>query len=185
MKSNTNAIVLKAIIKQKTAATLTAIVAAVILPQLIHLAGIMSGTGKALGEIFLPMHLPIMLVGFLAGPSVGAIAGVLSPLVSFALTGMPSALALPFMCIELMSYGLFAGLLSKIKMPSIVKVIAVMFAGRAVRILAMLASIYILGNTKLSVISFITGITTGIIGMILQLTLIPLALRYVEKRGER
>ena len=184
MKSYANTINTRALIKQKTAAILTAVAAAVILPQLVHLAGIMSGTGKALGEIFLPMHLPILLVGFLAGPAVGVIAGLLSPLVSFALTGMPAATALPFMCIELMSYGLFSGLLSKIRIPSAIKVLAVMAAGRLMRVLAMLASFYLLGNAKISVASFIAGITNGIVGIALQLILIPLALRFVEKRGE-
>ena len=98
-------------VKTQTLATIVAIVAAVVLPQLFHLMGAVSGLGTALGETFLPMHLPIILAGLLAGPYVGAIAGVLSPLISFALTGMPTAAMLPFMMIELFVYGLTSGLL--------------------------------------------------------------------------
>ena len=58
----------------KAAATLLAIVAAVALPQLFHVIGAVSGQGTALGVAFLPMHLPIIFVGLVAGPAVGAIA---------------------------------------------------------------------------------------------------------------
>lgn len=58
----------------KAAATVLAIVAAVALPQLFHVIGAVSGRGTALGVAFLPMHLPIIFVGLIAGPAVGAIA---------------------------------------------------------------------------------------------------------------
>ena len=44
----------------KTAATLLAIVAAVVLPQLFHIIGAVSGQGTMLGVAFLPMHLPVL-----------------------------------------------------------------------------------------------------------------------------
>ena len=97
-KLTTNVRLLSPAIKKKTAATLTAVVCAVLLPQLVHLCGIMSGSGNSLGEILLPMHLPVMIVGMLAGPVAGMATGLISPLVSFALTGMPAATVLPFMC---------------------------------------------------------------------------------------
>ena len=59
----------------KAAATVLAIVAAVALPQLFHVIGAVSGQGTMLGVAFLPMHLPIIFVGLIAGPAVGAIAG--------------------------------------------------------------------------------------------------------------
>ena len=78
----------------KTAATLLAIVA-VALPQLFHVIGAVSGQGTMLGVAFLPMHLPIIFVGLIAGPAVGAIAGAAAPLVSFLLSGMPMLAMLP------------------------------------------------------------------------------------------
>jgi len=56
----------------KTAATLLAIVAAVVLPQLFHVIGAVSGQGTMLGVAFLPMHLPIIFVRLIAGPAVRA-----------------------------------------------------------------------------------------------------------------
>ena len=84
----------------KAAATVLAIVAAVALPQLFHVIGAVSGRGTALGVAFLPMHLPIIFVGLIAGPAVGAIAGAAAPLASFLLSGMPMLAVLPFMMIE-------------------------------------------------------------------------------------
>ena len=88
----------------KTAATLLAIVAAVVLPQLFHVIGAVSGQGTMLGVAFLPMHLPIIFVGLIAGPAVGAIAGAAAPLVSFLLSGMPMLAMLPLMMVELCAY---------------------------------------------------------------------------------
>lgn len=169
-------------VKVQTLAALAAIVGAVALPQLFHVMGAVSGFGTALGETFLPMHLPIILVGLLAGPYAGAAAGVLAPLASFALSAMPGSAMLPFMMIELCAYGLFAGLLRNVKMPSIVKVLAVQIGGRAVRAAAILLSVYGFGNEKVSAAVIWTSVVTGIFGIVLQLALIPLAVYRVENR---
>ena len=110
----TNGIIIKGrklSVKAQTLAALIALVSAVALPQIFHLMGAVSGLGTSLGETFLPMHLPILAVGLLAGPWAGLAAGALAPLVSFGLTGMPAAAMLPFMMSELAVYGLVPGLL--------------------------------------------------------------------------
>ena len=93
-------------VKTKTAATVISIAAAVALPQLFHLLGMVSNMGTSLGETFLPMHIAIFMVGLLAGPVAGIISGALAPLASILLTGMPSSAMLPFTIIELAMYGL-------------------------------------------------------------------------------
>ena len=55
-------------LKAQTLAAAAAVAGAVVLPQFFHAAGAAVGAGTALGEVFLPMHLPIILVGLLAGP---------------------------------------------------------------------------------------------------------------------
>lgn len=170
-------------IKTQTLATIGAIAGAVILPQLFHLMGALSGLGTALGETFLPMHLPIILAGLLAGPYVGAIAGVLSPLVSFALTGMPASAMLPFMMIELCVYGLAAGLLSSVKLPSVVKVLIAQIAGRGVRAVAILLAVYAFGSNAVPVAVIWNSIVAGIFGIALQWALIPLVVYRVEHRA--
>lgn len=126
------------------------------------------------------MHLPIILVGLLAGPYAGAVAGLLGPLASFALSGMPGAAMLPFMMLELCSYGLAAGLLRNVKMLTIAKVLLIQIAGRAVRAAAVLIAVYALGNDSIHVASIWMSIGTGIFGLALQWALLPLIVYRVE-----
>lgn len=170
-------------IKRQTLAALIAIVAAVIVPQVFHVMGAMSGLGTSLGETFLPMHLPILLVGLLAGPYAGASAGLLGPLVSFVLTGMPGSVMLPFMMIELCAYGLFAGLLRNVPFPTITKVLFTQVGGRLVRAAAILIAVYAFGNESISIAVIWNSVLTGIFGLALQWTLIPLILYRVENRN--
>lgn len=174
-------------LKVQTLATLSAIVGAVVVPQIFHLLGAASGLGTALGEAFLPMHLPILLVGLLAGPYAGAISGLLGPLCSFALSGMPGAAMLPFMMIELCVYGLAAGLLRNVKLPTIGKVVAAQIAGRAVRAVAILMAVYVFGNGQITVSTIWTSIVTGLFGLVLQWALLPLIVYRVEnlKKNEK
>ena len=127
------------------------------------------------------MHLPIILVGLLAGPYAGAVSGFLAPLVSFAMSGMPMINMLPFMVIELCVYGLCAGLLRTAKIPTIVKVLISQIAGRAIRAMAILTSVFAFGNENIKVAVIWTSITAGILGILLQLVLIPLIVSAVEK----
>ncbi len=166
--------------KVQILASITAIVAAVAVPQVFHLLGAVSGLGTALGETFLPMHLPIILVGLLAGPYAGAVAGLLGPVASFALTGMPTAIMLPFMMIELCAYGFFAGLLRNIKMPTIAKVLITQIAGRAVRAVAIVISVFAFGNESVNIATIWLSIGTGIFGIVLQWALLPLITYRVE-----
>lgn len=167
-------------VKTQTIATIAAIIGAVLLPQIFHVMGAVSGIGTALGVSFLPMHLPIILVGLLAGPYAGTIAGVCGPLFSFALSGMPGIAMLPFMMVELCAYGLFAGLLRNVKLPTIAKVLIVQVAGRVVYAAALLFAFYVLGNQAANVASVWKSLPVGIFGLALQWVLLPLVVFWVE-----
>ena len=54
-----------------------------IVPQAFHMLGL----GPS--QVFLPMHLPVMICGSLLGPIAGLICGLITPLLSSVLTGMP------------------------------------------------------------------------------------------------
>jgi predicted membrane protein len=63
-----------------------------------------------LGQMLLPMHIPVLLCGFICGPSWGLAVGLIAPLLRFLLLGappMPTALTMAF---ELAAYGLLAGI---------------------------------------------------------------------------
>ena len=172
-------------IKVQTVGALIALVSAVALPQAIHAVGAASGMGTSLGEALLPMHLPVILAGLLAGPCAAGIAGLLSPLVSFLLTGMPSAAILPFMMLELCVYGVCAGLLRNVRMPAVLKVLVIQLSGRAIRAAAILIAFYGMGGTVQPSVIF-TSVAAGLMGIILQLVIIPLAVyRFKEADNER
>ena len=163
----------------KTAATLLAIVAAVVLPQLFHVIGAVSGQGTMLGVAFLPMHLPIIFVGLIAGPAVGAIAAA-APLVSFLLSGMPMLAMLPLMMVELCAYGLVAGLLRGIKLPSLAKVVIAQLAGRVVLTAATAIAVFAFGSSKAIAATWTSDLAAGLPGLALQWALIPLAAYWTE-----
>lgn len=97
---------------------------AVLLPIAFHQFGLG-------GRVFLPMHIPVLLAGFIAGPISGLLVGILAPLISFLFTGMPPAYAVPLMSIELPLYGLAAGLAyHRLKLNVYVALVAAMIAGR-------------------------------------------------------
>ena len=160
-------------VKTTAAATLFAIAATVALPQAVHIIGAASGMGDALGMAFLPMHLPIIFVGLIAGPVAGAISGALAPLASFALTGMPVASMLPLMVVELCVYGLVAGLLRGVRLPSLAKVVVAQVAGRVAYTIAVAIAVAAFGS-GMDVASIWTGdLAAGLPGIVLQLALLP------------
>lgn len=170
-------------VKTQTIATIGAVTAAVAFPQLLHALGQFAGLGSSLGETLLPMHLPIILVGLIAGPYAGAVSGILAPLISFGLSGMPGIVMLPFIVIELAVYGLIAGLLRTKKMPALLKIFITQIGGRAVRGVAILFSIYAFSNSGIAPAVIWTSIIAGLPGLLLQWSLLPLLLFWIENRG--
>ncbi|CDD54270.1 MULTISPECIES: ECF transporter S component [Ruminococcus] len=158
------------------------VAAAVLLPQLFHAVGAISGTGTALGAALLPMHIPVLLAGLLYGPVVGVAAGVLSPLLSAAVSDMPTAALLPFMVLELGVYGLTSGFLSRTGLHGFTKLLLAQLAGRAARALAVLTAIYLLRNTRLEPAAAWQFVTAGLFGILIQWAVIPLLVKYIQDR---
>ena len=65
------------------------------------------------GTVFLPMHIPVLICGMICGWPYGLLCGLMGPLVSSALTGMPPIAILPAMMVECGAYGLVSGLMLK------------------------------------------------------------------------
>lgn len=174
-------------IKTQTLAAILAVIGSVIVPQLFHAIGAVSGLGTLLGESFLPMHLPIFIVGLLAGPYAGAVAGVLGPLTSHFMTGMPGSLMLPFMMVELCAYGIVSGIFRNIHIPVIAKLLITQIVGRIIRAAAILIAIYLLGNESLKVSIIWSSIATGIPGLILQWSMLPILMYCINaiKKNEQ
>lgn len=154
----------------------------VVLPQLFHLTGIPQA-----GEIFLPMHIPILLTGFLIGGDYGFLIGILTPIISHFATGMPATLRLPFMIGELAIYGLVSGLLyhnvglKNKKFGGLTALIVAMISGRlfyAVMLFVAAAALHTGGGA----IAAVTATVKGIYGIGIQLLVIPPVV-YAAKKG--
>lgn len=101
----------KALVKSGISLIVLALV--ILLPMAFHMA-----YGPSSGVKFLPMYFPVLLGALLLGPVWGLGLGALAPVISFLLTGlygepMPALTRLPYMIVELLSFGLVAGLFSK------------------------------------------------------------------------
>ena len=168
-------------IGEKTLYTLFFVALSVAIPEIVHLFGKISLSGTLSGEMLLPMHIPVMLAGFIAGPIVGGIVGFLSPAISYGLSGMPTVLMLPFMMIELCAYGVIAGLLSKIKINNLLKVIVVQIAGRALKAACILVAVFAFSYNSALLSSIYTAILNGLLGICLQLVIVPLLIEKFNK----
>ncbi len=156
---------------------LIAVFSSVALPQIFHYFGVLAGMGGKFGQMFLPMYLPVLILAFKSNWLCGIIAGVLSPIISFALTGMPTETLMPFIIIELITFGLFAGLLSNKKLNIFLKIVIVQVLSRIVRIAATLISVYIINNSTITAAAILSAIMLAIPGYILQLLVVPYFIR--------
>ncbi|MFQ5453481.1 MAG: ECF transporter S component [Candidatus Zixiibacteriota bacterium] len=136
------------------------------------------------GRVFLPMHIPVLLAGFLAGPLSGIIVGLLAPGMSFLLTGMPPSYAVPLMSLELPVYGLITGLFYyRLKMNVYVTLLTAMILGRIMFGLGL----FILGlfmNLPYSAAAFFStggAIVTCFPGIIIQLIIIPIIVASLKR----
>lgn len=134
------------------------------------------------GHVFLPMYLPLLAGAFFLRPRAAAAAGVATPLVSAAVTGMPPLfppIAL-WMSLEL---GLMAGLASLLhrprRLPPWAIVAIVLVVGRAVYALLVYAT-----GLWLSLpagVMTVASLMAGWPGMVLALVSVPAAVKLLER----
>jgi len=162
-----------------------ATLAAVVLPEIFHLAGTAAGVGPDFAQAWLPMFLPVIVVGLLAGSTVGAVVGVASPLIAFALTGMPAGLMLPLVMVELIAAGVVAGLVARRSTRSIGSVaggtVAVVAAAPVALLLGWLAVGLLAGNGA-AFSAWWTQVTVGAPGLVVQLVAVAVALALLGRR---
>jgi len=150
-----------------------------LLPAIFHLFG---GAGK----VFLPMHIPVLIAGFFLPPFYAATVGLMTPILSSALTGMPVLYPiLPIMMGELMVYGLVISLLSQNRMKNILgRLIAGMLAGRIVA--GLIVFILAIGfGLKMNPMIYLQGaLVTGLPGLVIQFLMIPSLVFLVQNRNQ-
>ncbi|MBC7326940.1 ECF transporter S component [bacterium] len=146
------------------------------LPYLFHLIGA--------GKIFLPMHIPIALGGFLLPPTLAGFLGGVVPFLSSVLTGMPPIVpTMPLMVLELTGLGFTTSILyRRLKAGIWLSLIGGLIGDRIVLGFAA----FLLGKWLeiKSPIGYVAGaVATGFPGILLQLILIPPIIYYYEKRN--
>ena len=146
----------------------------------------LTGQIPEIGSMLSPMHIPVLLCGFLCGPAWAAVVGAMAPLLRFALFGMPPLFpAGVAMCVELATYGAVSGLLYRTlprKPISVyVSLIAAMLAGRVIWGMVRAARTGVT-DAPFTWAAFIAGaFTQAIPGIILHIVLIPLIVLALEK----
>ena len=137
------------------------------------------------GSVFLPMHIPVLLAGFITGPIFGLLCGILTPLISSIATGMPPAAILPSMICELAVYGFATGFFyNKMKFDNetlkiYLSLIFSMLLGR-VTYGILNALIFKAGAYSLN-IWLTAAFAKAIPGILIQLIIIPVILLAVKK----
>lgn len=129
------------------------------------------------GQVILPMHIPVLLCGLVCGWPYGGVCGLVGPLLSSVITGMPPAAMLPSMMVECCAYGFVSGLLmkhvrtGKAVTDLYISLVSAMIAGRVVAGFAK-AWIFTPGISPFAWVS--TSLVSGIPGIVIQLVLMPL-----------
>ena len=138
-----------------------------------------------IGNMLLPMHIPVLLSGFILGPIYGMIVGFVTPLLRSVMFGAPifypKAIVMSF---ELLTYGLISGLFYHIifnrrsKLINIyISLILAMIFGRVTYCIVQ----SIIGLVNMNEFTFKVFVTEAIInaitGIIIQLIIIPIIIK--------
>ncbi|MBR6782849.1 MAG: ECF transporter S component [Clostridia bacterium] len=148
-----------------------------------------TGQIQQIGNMLLPMHIPVLLCGLLCGWQYGALIGAILPLLRFVLFGMPvlypNGLA---MSVELCVYGLAIGFIYGMfkkqgLIPVYISLVIAMILGRIVWGGSMTVLLSMQDNTFTST-AFLSGaVLNAIPGIILQLLLIPAIMTSLHATG--
>ena len=145
----------------------------------------LTGQIPEIGSMLCPMHLPVLLCGFICGPVWGVVVGFIAPLFRSLTLGMPPLFPTAVcMALELATYGAIAGLMHKMlpkKNPYIYcSLLTAMIAGRIVWGMAMLVCMGINGGA-FTISAFLAGaVINAIPGIIVQIVLIPLIVMVLD-----
>ena len=148
----------------------------------------LTGQIPEVGAMLCPMHIPVILCGFICGPAWALAIGATAPLLRSLTLHMPPLFPTAVcMAFELAAYGVTAGLLHRTlprKKPYIyVSLLVSMIVGRLVWGAAMFVCLSA-GGGAFTFSAFIAGaITNAIPGIIVQIVLIPVIVMVAENKS--
>lgn len=146
-----------------------------------------TGQLPQIGNMLLPMHIPVLICGFVCGAPYGLAVGFIVPLLRSIMFGRPMMVPTAIgMAIELAVYGLVTGLMyAKFKHKKLgiyVSLITAMIVGRIIWGIASFIIYHILGNPFTWEIFAAEAFVNAVPGIIVQLILIP-ALIYALRKA--
>lgn len=159
------------------------IVLDILVPWLTHHFG-----GTQAGSIFLPIFFFVLLAGTLGGWKAGILVGLLTPSISFSITGMPPLTLLPEITVTCLTYGLVTGVMrQKLHLRVVWAVLAATASSWLVRLgvillFDFLGLTYGYGGDVLPLAYFSGMFIRGLPGIAIALVLVPLITVMVEKR---
>ncbi len=148
----------------------------------------LTGQIKEVGDTLLPMHIPVLLSGFICGGEYGLIVGLILPFLRSALFSMPPIYPNAiWMAAELMTYGAVAGFIYQLfKKKDIfaiyISLVSAQISGRILWAIAKLVLLNISGNSFTLKAFLIGGFIDALPGILLQLILIPLIISILNKQ---
>lgn len=147
----------------------------------------LTGQIPQIGSALSPMHIPVLLGGFLCGPWWAMAVGLTAPLLRHIWLGMPPLLTAAAMSFELAAYGLFSGLLYRLlpkRTVSIyVSLVAAMLAGRVVWGLVMVVITGVTGSVFTWAAFAAGALLNAVPGILLHIALIPVLVLALKRAG--
>lgn len=145
----------------------------------------LTGQIPQIGSALCPMHLPVLLAGFLCGPWWALLVGAAAPLLRHVLFSMPPLLTAIAMSFELAAYGAVSGLVYRKSSKNLcgiyVSLISAMITGRIVWGILRVAMTGVSGEVFTWAMFLAGAFTTAIPGIIVQLILIPILVSALTK----
>jgi len=137
------------------------------------------------GSIFLPMHIPVLLCGIICGWPYGLACGVLTPILSSLLTGMPPMAYVPSMVCELAMYGFASGLIKQLVktgkplLDIYIALISAMLLGRIT--FGVLNALIFRAGAYSFPVWMTAAFVTALPGIIIQIIIIPILVLALQK----
>ena len=140
---------------------------------------------KEIGDTLLPIHIPVLLCGFICSWKYGGAVGLILPFIRSLIFSMPPLYPnAVWMALELMTYGIVAGLVYSQTRKKYMSLIVAMLSGRIVWGIAKAVLLGVAGKS-FTISAFITGgFVDAIPGIVIQLVLIPLIIKAYEKNNK-
>ena len=146
----------------------------------------LTGQIPEIGSMLCPMHIPVILCGFICGWKYGLMVGFISPLLRTLIIGIPSLVPTSIcMAFELASYGLISAIMFKIlpktNLSIYLSLLITMISGRIIWGISMFIMMgFNVSNFGLTSF-FVSAFVNAVPGIIIQIVFIPLLIMYYNK----